>query len=486
MESIFLDNERQLGVAVAEARMAVVRSLRAQEFTLTNEQVSMVTAKRGSQIVGSVHSKKLPIIVKIALAPAGDGCTVSIHIADGWRSPVGKVWGMNGPFRTVIDEVQAALDDALAPLGGGGASFAANDVQSATKDIPGLSHMNQGAARAGAVAGGKIDALLDGPSHDSTPKALKEVVLRSSKGVASFDRMAVHGLFTVGLLVSSKPGAMPANLARDVEAFSSKIETAVADHPQGSVVVELADSEIAVAEFLGKQADIRTGLPLRTLQVCTTCKLERVVNPDFKKLQERNQRKRVLSGAVGATVSSSGISPFLLIGSLIKLKNFDIPFVCNRCQGLDADSSIVTYCPQCGERRSEAVLRTCPRCTYSFVNAHDHEHPEGFWQPHPDVTTAALALRDAPAAGFAVPASISPLSANEQATTPQPSPLSAPTLSPTPQPFPAPAPRAPAAAATPLPAWYADPTGRHQHRYWDGAQWTTSVANNGQPGNDTI
>ena len=37
---------------------------------------------------------------------------------------------------------------------------------------------------------------------------------------------------------------MPANLARDVEAFSSKIESAVADHPQGSVVVEVADSEV--------------------------------------------------------------------------------------------------------------------------------------------------------------------------------------------------------------------------------------------------
>jgi Protein of unknown function (DUF2510) len=27
--------------------------------------------------------------------------------------------------------------------------------------------------------------------------------------------------------------------------------------------------------------------------------------------------------------------------------------------------------------------------------------------------------------------------------------------------------------------WYADPSGRHQHRYWDGARWTEHVANNG-------
>ena len=28
-------------------------------------------------------------------------------------------------------------------------------------------------------------------------------------------------------------------------------------------------------------------------------------------------------------------------------------------------------------------------------------------------------------------------------------------------------------------AWYPDPTGRHQHRYWDGERWTVSVANDG-------
>ena len=27
--------------------------------------------------------------------------------------------------------------------------------------------------------------------------------------------------------------------------------------------------------------------------------------------------------------------------------------------------------------------------------------------------------------------------------------------------------------------WYADPTGRHQHRYWDGAAWTDHVADDG-------
>lgn len=32
--------------------------------------------------------------------------------------------------------------------------------------------------------------------------------------------------------------------------------------------------------------------------------------------------------------------------------------------------------------------------------------------------------------------------------------------------------------------WYPDPSGRHQHRFWDGAAWTKHVADRGLPGID--
>jgi hypothetical protein len=40
----------------------------------------------------------------------------------------------------------------------------------------------------------------------------------------------------------------------------------------------------------------------------------------------------------------------------------------------------------------------------------------------------------------------------------------------------------------PLPPaqWYGDPTGRHTHRYWDGAQWTPQVADNGRTSEDPL
>ena len=34
--------------------------------------------------------------------------------------------------------------------------------------------------------------------------------------------------------------------------------------------------------------------------------------------------------------------------------------------------------------------------------------------------------------------------------------------------------------------WYDDPTGRHQHRYWDGNAWTSHVSDDGIQGTDDI
>jgi hypothetical protein len=35
-------------------------------------------------------------------------------------------------------------------------------------------------------------------------------------------------------------------------------------------------------------------------------------------------------------------------------------------------------------------------------------------------------------------------------------------------------------------AWHPDPTGRHEHRYWDGTAWTEHVADAGQVGRDPL
>jgi len=36
------------------------------------------------------------------------------------------------------------------------------------------------------------------------------------------------------------------------------------------------------------------------------------------------------------------------------------------------------------------------------------------------------------------------------------------------------------------PDWYADPTRRHEHRYWDGSKWTEHVSDRGQSSTDPL
>ncbi len=41
-------------------------------------------------------------------------------------------------------------------------------------------------------------------------------------------------------------------------------------------------------------------------------------------------------------------------------------------------------------------------------------------------------------------------------------------------------------AQTPAPNWYPDPGGKHEHRYWDGAQWTDNVSDHGRQSVDPL
>ena len=43
-----------------------------------------------------------------------------------------------------------------------------------------------------------------------------------------------------------------------------------------------------------------------------------------------------------------------------------------------------------------------------------------------------------------------------------------------------------AVAATSPPRWFADPSGRHEYRYWDGEQWTEHVSDHGTSSVDPI
>lgn len=130
----------------------------------------------------------------------------------------------------------------------------------------------------------------------------------------------------------------------------------------GDLTVQISAADQPVITFLFQQASLRERLPVRLLMSCTTCRLEKVVNPDFVRQRERNRRIKVLSTSVGAVFGSHHISPFILVGRLSQVKKSDPDFVCTRCQGTDADEKPITFCPKCGDRREESVLLRCPKC----------------------------------------------------------------------------------------------------------------------------
>jgi hypothetical protein len=265
-------------------------------------------------------------------------------------------------------------------------------------------------------------------------------------------------------------------------------------------VITIAETDKPVITFLNDQARIRDALPLRTLQTCTTCRHQKVLNPDYQRLLERNRKIKGISGFLGASVSRSGVSPFILVGRMLPLVKMDPDFVCQRCQGLDAEERLVVFCPNCGQRRDEAALRKCQRCEYDFRKALE---PETLWQP---VGTAAerfapplpppllpppplplpppphVALPPAPLPPVALPAAPPPPVALPGPPLPPPPPVAAAPVIPPP---PAPALAAPAAPPAFPPGFYADPDGRCDARWWDGLQWTAQVIINGQPGVDT-
>jgi hypothetical protein len=138
--------------------------------------------------------------------------------------------------------------------------------------------------------------------------------------------------------------------------------------------------------------------------------LERITNPEYERIAARNEKLGHLMAGVGATVGKGGISPTFVLGQVFKLKRLDPAYVCSRCQGLEADERVVTFCPNCAQLQRDVVLRMCAKCSFDFRTL---AGKEPLWrepvaepdpQPAPDATTPAAptpAVAEAPDAAVA-------------------------------------------------------------------------------------
>jgi hypothetical protein len=365
---ITLTAERRLRAPVEAARSELLRALKNAKCTISGESAGTIEAKRGSMLTASFGPAKLPLSVAVRITPEPDGCLVAVRIEDRWTSPTGKVWGMNSQLEKAFRDLQSRLDMGLStvdPTSAGG--FATPEFATPTANVALLERSNAGINRAtGAVVEAAADRIA-GDAASAAPKAFRGVtalVLDTDGGTVMLPVERAYGLVAAAALVADAPAGMPEPMLRQVENLAGRLEH-VLDGAEGEVRVRLEPGEQPVADFLHQQAAMREDLPLRTRMTCRDCKHEKIVNPDYQRLMERNRKIGALMGGVGATIGRGGISPFVLVGQLMRFKGMDPDFVCPRCQGMEADQGVTTFCPGCGARHDEGPLRSC-RCGHDF------------------------------------------------------------------------------------------------------------------------
>lgn len=479
---------RQLTIPAAAAQPALARAALVAGFNVQDQQLTNIRAQRGSKYSGAVlKPEKLPISVGITLADQSGGAQVTIVLSDRWPPVFNRGESVAAAFRHAFMTVLAEFDAALA------AADPHAQFPEAECTIP------SGAAFAGPSAVGRtIDRA--NPRLEATPGVKRRptpsgsVTLVTPDAYAELDWTELQAMLTAGVLIATRPGRLPEGIARDVARIVAALETAApqAGAAPGEVRIHLDSVARRVVSFLDLQAQLRGKLPLRTLHVCTTCRLEKIVNPDFQRLQQKNRKMRILTSTIGGAISTHGVSAFLLVGRLAHLKLLDPDFVCPRCQGMTAETMLVTFCPKCGERCDDTALRSCRKCSHDlrtevtvaplWTTGQPLPPPPAWPAPAPAGDPAAWAP---PTAAFDPAAWPAPTVAGAGQPEPSPAPASDGPPAPNPGAWPAPSsapvdlpPPHPAQSAVPA-AWHPDPYQRHEYRWWDGGAWSDQVSTRG-------
>ncbi|MFI5260122.1 MAG: hypothetical protein ACHQ01_11045 [Candidatus Limnocylindrales bacterium] len=364
-----LDFERQISSTSVETRRAIDESLRDLGFQITVDQLTRIEAKRGGMLGYSLLMKKqMPLHAVFEFSPEDAGCLVAGHLTDNVKM-LGKTWGVNRQYREIFDEISRHVDLGLAKLDPtGSGTFAEPRFWSKAADIGLLEQSNALTAKAVGGAVNVAGKALDAPP-DTMPKAWKgvdSVTFTSSAGVAVLTLAETQADLGVAVMVVSHPGSMPQNLTHDVERFAGSVEKTLTAAGGRAAQVEVTDAQRPVFEFLRQQGQIRSDLPMRELHICRSCRLEKITNPEYERIAARNEKIGDLVAGVGATIGKGGISPTFVLGQIFKMKRLDPDFVCSRCQGLEADERVVTFCPTCADLQRDVVLRLCSKCGYDF------------------------------------------------------------------------------------------------------------------------
>ena len=127
--------------------------------------------------------------------------------------------------------------------------------------------------------------------------------------------------------------------------------------------VNLFPKEAALFNQCLDEADKKQGLEERVLRTCSSCRFQRIINPDYESLL---QRKRFADMAINWKRS---------ILRVVSRANADPSFVCMRCQGLEYNDRTIVLCPQCGTPQNQLLLVHCTQCGWDFVQRKPGKRP---------------------------------------------------------------------------------------------------------------
>ena len=367
-----LEATRTLEVSLRRAREAAKLTLARLGFTLEGDAITSIRAGRGSQWRIGFAADDLPAFVMIDFdeVPGTSQLVCRVRLVDRWWSPIGSPLGVRDGYQQGFTGVLAELDEAWRELAPAAAEFPAPLFRA-----PGLpAKLIEDSARSYEQAKNwvfnRADDLLGGKRPAMPGGSLGFQGARLSFPDADAIELSVDevaSVLGVAAMIARQPGTLDDAELGAVERVAGRIEDAAERAPRGArfLQVDLGPADLQTVVFLREQAQIRSQLPVRRLMICLDCRTELVVNDDYQRLLERNRKLRLIMANLGTLVSETS-SAFALAGTAYKFNKDDPDFVCESCQGLRAQSRMITYCPKCGARQDDGALRSCA-CGHDFT-----------------------------------------------------------------------------------------------------------------------
>ncbi|MFG2917110.1 hypothetical protein ACGF0D_30020 [Kitasatospora sp. NPDC048298] len=395
MASITLDAERRVQADTGRVRVAAVDVLRSLGFQITSEMATVVEARRGSAVRSAMLlPDQVPLAARLHLAPAdGVHTSVSLHLTDRAVSVIAL--GVQDPYVAAFQQTLSALDRALTGLDPAAGFPQPRWWARAPRADTLARHHETGQRLVGGVAA-RVNERLSGGRRSTGPalwEGIERIVFRSPAGYLAMDMATARTLLAIPVMIGSRPEGVPEQLAADVARLAAMVEGRLSSGGFGSVEVAVAEADRPAFEFLHRQFGIRSLLPVRTLCTCRACRQTKVVNLDLKRLRQRKNRLKTIASVLQTTYEKDGDpNPFLIFGAIFQRSRIDPDFVCVRCESTVADEQPVTFCPSCGDMRTEAVLDTCSECGHDFralapdLPAWDPAPPPPLTPPPPPLT----------------------------------------------------------------------------------------------------